>query len=198
MPMQGETIAAVRSRARGGGSAWTWVERRHRLETSEGLLYDLLRVVRWDEAELVVVREADGQVVARMPSPRVLSDRSSVYQDWEAGMSFLRKSSEADARRVFSATEEGIVFAEGLPALMEYLTAASYPDGAPRETSTVMLFCDGGVFKACLNDREAQRSLWASGPSFLDALEALEAMLSTGTGEWRQNAQWKGKGKGKK
>jgi len=73
------------------------------------------------------------------------------------------------------------------PAVVEYLTAVSYPDQSPRERSTISVFLEDGVVKACLSDRDQARTLWRSGPSVEDALMALETAVVDGTADWRRS-----------
>lgn len=75
-----------------------------------------------------------------------------------------------------------------LPTLLDYLAVDRYDSGELRTVSTLLLFTDSGTWKTCLNDRESSRSLWASGRTPEEALEALETMLETGSGEWRHSA----------
>lgn len=74
------------------------------------------------------------------------------------------------------------------PNVLEYMSASRYDDGALRQTSTMVLCVDQGALKACLNDRDRARSLWASGASLEDVLRDLEEDLSSGTGAWRSYA----------
>ena len=78
-------------------------------------------------------------------------------------------------------------FGKQYPSLWEYLTTVSWPDGTARRTSTLLLFSDAGCVKLCLNDRDAELSTWMTGRDPEEALEALEAVLEAGTGEWRAN-----------
>lgn len=86
-------------------------------------------------------------------------------------------------------------FERGLPALWEYLTLRSYDDGSPRQAATLLVFVEDGTWKACLSDREAQRSAWAAAGTFQGVLAALEASLATGTVQWRMARPQGGKGK---
>lgn len=73
-----------------------------------------------------------------------------------------------------------------LPLLVEHMTCDAYDDGTKRQRSTVTLFVEDGNVKACLNDREMERSLFRSAGEFLEALEALEKALTQGDeSEWR-------------
>lgn len=73
------------------------------------------------------------------------------------------------------------------PAVVEYLTATAYPDGSQRERSTISLFLEDGVVKACLSDRDQARTLWRSGASVEDALMAVESAVADGTADWRKS-----------
>lgn len=70
-------------------------------------------------------------------------------------------------------------------ALWEYLTCDQDEKGSERERAMLMFFVDGSVFKACLQDRATSRSLWASGGSMEQALEALEGCLRSPAPDWR-------------
>lgn len=80
------------------------------------------------------------------------------------------------------------------PAVWEYLAVSVWDDGSARETATLLLFCEDGQVKVCLNDREAQRSAWASGRTLDDALEALEGGLEEGSTSWRKSVRKRPRG----
>jgi hypothetical protein len=75
----------------------------------------------------------------------------------------------------------------GLPALLEYLGSAVYPDGAPRMRSTLLVLVEDGAVKVCLSDRDQEQSLWRSGSSLEDALAALEVTLTSEHQDWRRS-----------
>lgn len=80
--------------------------------------------------------------------------------------------------------------------LLSYWMDSKWDDGSVRETSTVSLFVEEGMFKAALNDRDLRRSAYVSGDSIEDVLLKLELGLEGDTLDWRS---WQGgKGKGKK
>lgn len=88
------------------------------------------------------------------------------------------------------------------PAVVEYLTAAAWPDGEVRETSTLLMFAEEGGLKLCLSDRAQGRTLWRSGESIESCVKALEEALKGGQADWRRSRQQRppergGKGKGK-
>ncbi len=72
--------------------------------------------------------------------------------------------------------------------------------GEFRETASLTLFCEDGMFKVCLSDRESGATLWASSASFQGALDALEATAGKDEPGWRVRKPggakgYKGKGK---
>lgn len=71
------------------------------------------------------------------------------------------------------------------PELLEHLTATKWDDGSPRQTSTLLLFVEGGRLKGCLSDRACARTLWSSGPSMESLVQSFEVMLADGSAEWR-------------
>lgn len=77
------------------------------------------------------------------------------------------------------------------PSVHDWLTMVTDDRGVKRQTSSLSVFMDDGTFKAVLNDKDAGRSLFVSGRTLWAALDALEAHLVAGTGEWRKS-QWKG------
>jgi len=81
------------------------------------------------------------------------------------------------------------VFSKRCPNLFAYLTDDMWEDGTERETSTLLIFEDGGVLKAWLNDRALHRSLWVAGATLQGLLDALnEAVVDPAAG-WRATQQ---------
>lgn len=111
--------------------------------------------------------------------------------------SFVKRAQEAREQARTTEGAQDAAFRSRFPALWEWLSVDAYDDGGARETATLLIFFDEGAFKCCLNDRDQGRSLWATGGSFDGAMQALEAFLATGEGDWRSNQSGK-KGKSKK
>ena len=86
----------------------------------------------------------------------------------------------------FTALAAGSGGAQLFPLLHEYVTAVTWADGSPRITSSLLIFFEDGIFKACINDRAAGRSGWATGKTVDQALSSLEAMLAGDRVEWRK------------
>lgn len=78
------------------------------------------------------------------------------------------------------------------PTLWEYLSSSSWPDGEVRKRSSLVVFCQDGMVKMCLGDKNIDVQLWAASPTFLGALEAMEGRLTEDRPEWR-SAKKKGK-----
>jgi hypothetical protein len=75
---------------------------------------------------------------------------------------------------------------KAFPTLHAYLADTTWETGEERETATLTLFVEEGVFKACLNDRASGRSAWVSGHAFQALLKTLEAGLATDEIVWRR------------
>lgn len=86
---------------------------------------------------------------------------------------------------------------DAVPGVREMLTETRYPDGSPRQTSTLLVFLEEGIVKCCLNDRDQAQTAWASGGSVADCLGALEAGLQRDSLQWRSSGPRKGGKRGK-
>jgi len=76
------------------------------------------------------------------------------------------------------------------PTITEYLTAVTWDDGKPRVTSTILIFMDGRALKVCLNDRDNNRSVFISDPTFTGAMDRLEQGLAENSLEWRSRQNY--------
>lgn len=82
------------------------------------------------------------------------------------------------------------------PALWEHLTATQYPDGSPRETSSIIIVADHQGWRGCLSDKDNARTMWKTAPSVEELLLVLEeGAASDDPTAWRQSAAAKFKGK---
>jgi len=111
-------------------------------------------------------------------------------------MSFLNKIAEPAAASSTPGVASGMLAT--LPAVFEYLASGLYPDGSSRERSTMTVFCEEGVVKVCLSDRDQGRTLWRSGRTLEDVLLALEVALQDSSADWRRAGNAPRKGVGKK
>lgn len=110
-------------------------------------------------------------------------------------MSFLKRKAEIQGAEKRTASADHVRWTQKHAALAEYLTAEEYPDGGKRQTSTVLIFMEGGEVKACLRDRDTDMSLWVTSGSVPDVLLALESALQSDDAQWRKNATYGGQKK---
>jgi hypothetical protein len=78
-----------------------------------------------------------------------------------------------------------MAFQRSCPALWEYLTQGKYPDGSPRQKSSLLLFPQDGAFKIMLKDPDAGRCLWAASPTITGLFTVLEGALNEPQPDWR-------------
>lgn len=79
------------------------------------------------------------------------------------------------------------------PFIVDFLSATVWEDGGERTPGTLTFFIEDGVWKACLNDRDGEASLYVTGATMMDCLASLEKRAGGGPGgDWRP---WKGKRK---
>lgn len=115
----------------------------------------------------------------------------------ERVMSFLQRQAAGDQAKRVQMSAAGREWAAKHPAVTEYLTATTYPDGGQRQTATAMVFVDQGEWKVCLRDRDTHRTLWVTAGSLAELFTTLEMTLQGGSAEWRQEKAWE-KPRGKK
>ena len=87
----------------------------------------------------------------------------------------------ADGR---AATDEG--FAQEYPVLFEMLTSQEVIEGKPRKVCTMTVVCEDGQWKTGLRERDRDVSLWVSGGTYLESLQALEKALNERPVAWRR------------
>lgn len=87
------------------------------------------------------------------------------------------------------------VFEQKYPALAEYLCLARHDDGKGRKTATLNIFCEDGLWKCFVNDRDNGRSAAFSDQSLYGLLDVVEASLKDDTASWRALPEWSKKKK---
>jgi hypothetical protein len=118
---------------------------------------------------------------------------AAVLESVEAGVYRMLKK-QAD-RKVAGAAADVKVdprAKQQFPNLWDHLTQKRWDDGSARQTSSLLLFEQDGVFKAMLRDREAALCLWVAAQGFFAVFEALEAALCDPAAEWRVDRQQEG------
>lgn len=85
------------------------------------------------------------------------------------------------------------VLLSGGDILLDHLSQGTWPDGSARERSTLTVFCEDGIVKVCLNDRDAACSLFRSGETLIECIESIgKALCGDAVCDWRG---WNGKKK---
>jgi len=70
------------------------------------------------------------------------------------------------------------------PTLSDFLTLTGW-SGKQRKSGTLLLFCEDGKWKSCVNDRDGGHYAFCSADSFWGLLDALEGSLKGGGLDWR-------------
>lgn len=76
-------------------------------------------------------------------------------------------------------------FQERYPAVFEYMVMNEWEPGQPRQTTTVLLFTEDGLAKACVHDRDEARVAFLSAGSFGELLDKLNLALREDDLDWR-------------
>lgn len=71
------------------------------------------------------------------------------------------------------------------PNLAEWLTAARYDDGQARESPTLTIWAQGGLWKVSLRDRAEKLVMWLTAEKLLEVLAIAESLCLTEDGPWR-------------
>jgi hypothetical protein len=132
-----------------------------------------------------------GRVVRQAVHPR--SCLGLISPDaWRATMEsfFKRPGAVGTNGKGASVPPADIIFHSDYPTLAAYLTAAAWPDGEVRQLSSLVIFCEDGVFKACLSDKDTGNVLWASSRVWSDLPLSLEARLTEDSPDWRKGRKY--------
>jgi len=76
-------------------------------------------------------------------------------------------------------------WSESFPMLWDYLTTSVYDGGESRLTSSLTIFVQDGVLKACVNDRDLDRSAFFTGETMEDLLISVDDSLREDDCDWR-------------
>lgn len=100
----------------------------------------------------------------------------------------FRRTVSTDHNSGTEPAAEDSAFAKQYPTLASYLTEKVWEDTKERrETSSLMIFCEDGLWKAMINDRDSKHVAFVSKTSFKGLFEALEKGLQLGTLDWRKS-----------
>jgi len=80
-------------------------------------------------------------------------------------------------------------FVKEYPSIYAYLFEGKWKDGTPRHTSTLLMFFEGPVFKAVLNDRDQNRSAFFTSSTFAGLFDSIEVALTADNVDWRNRTQ---------
>jgi len=120
---------------------------------------------------------------------------ATYIREWWEGLDPVRKSEaktslveKALASRSAVGSRGGATdstLRESAPTLHEFLTLCELSDGRTRSTSSLLVFTEGGLWKAVLNERDAELSLWATAESLQGLFLELETRLTAPAVDWR-------------
>lgn len=138
-----------------------------------------------DIVYLLYLRGYRGTVHATTHYPREWWDSLPHPTKMEKHRSYVQKAlgSSSPAGKGAAATDADLD--ASCPALHEFLTATQLPDGSARTVSTLLVFTEGGLWKACLNERDAGVNLWATAETLQALWAELEARLTAPMVDWR-------------
>lgn len=110
---------------------------------------------------------------------------------------FARRASGSGVPARPKGKEAEDVLSREHPALSEYMTLSKWEDGTERETATLLVLWEEGMWKAQVNDRAQGRAAWWSAWTLTGLLQRVEASLAADEVDWRRKREWGGGKKGK-
>jgi len=134
---------------------------------------------------VVYVRSWSGSVLCTTHFIREWWDHLMAEKKQEVHRSYVQKALGAKAPSGKGAAASDATLASSCPALHEFLTLSQLPDGTARTTSTLLVFSESGLWKACLCERDAGLNLWATAESLQGLWDELEARLTAPAVDWR-------------
>lgn len=137
----------------------------------------------WDHVECWVLPQWERVANHVIRHPSCL--RSDIEKWRRLIMKFVKKAKLVRDELASAGMPQDDQFSSDCPAIWEYLTATKHEDDSTRETTTFLLFFDGGSLKCFINDRDNERTACVSSNTMLDLLLSIEDRLATNTAEWR-------------
>jgi hypothetical protein len=77
--------------------------------------------------------------------------------------------------------------------VVSFLVQSKWEDGSSRVTGTVMLFVEGGCWKAWAHNRDSGEGAFLSALTLEGLLKSLDAGLESGQLDWREDRKSGGK-----
>lgn len=100
------------------------------------------------------------------------------------GLSRNRKPDESTTGGLPSVVQDDS-FREKFPTLVDFLCLGSWEDGSRRQTGTILVFMEDGLWKCCLNDRDGDCYCFLASESFQGLLSSANDNLDRNSCEWR-------------
>jgi len=97
----------------------------------------------------------------------------------------IMKKPGTEAKFQLNKPLEESAWSDAYHTLWDYLTTSVYDCGTIRLTSSITFFCQEGVLKCCVNDRDTERTAFFTGPTMESLLEAVEQSLASDDCDWR-------------
>ncbi len=143
-------------------------------------------VVYYDNGLLcptVYVRGGGRLYPPAVPASRFVGHSGEDQREWEMGL--ISNAIGASLPSAGGGKVADPAFEKAHPTLFAFMTVEE-EDGKKRTPSSLVLFAEGGEFKACLTEKDANLKLWRSADTFQKLLGALEKALASGQADWRR------------
>lgn len=117
--------------------------------------------------------------------PRVRGNGTSATRAYFERLEEMKREQAQTQRSKGKWTPSPDPFLHGRPAIDQHLTDAWWDDGKPREVCSLTVRVGSGTAMVSLNDSDNEQSITTNAGDVNEALDRLEAYLTTGTPSWR-------------
>jgi len=100
-----------------------------------------------------------------------------------------RKAEDARSGRIAVSPDSLGAYWAALSDLTDFLSVVAWPDGTSRQTGTLMVFMEDGLWKCWLNDRDGAQGTFVSSPTVDGLLRAADACINDPGHPWRMAKQ---------
>jgi len=143
----------------------------------------------------VYLRGGRRRYPAAVPARLFIGPGALDEREWEMGLISAALGSSASSAAGQAAADPA--WKKEYPTLHAFMTALE-EDGKERSPSSLVIFTEEGLWKACLSEKDANLQLWRTGETVAKLLGAIEKALAGGNADWRKRYAPEGKGKGRK
>ena len=133
-----------------------------------------------------------------LPADVIRSGAVPRFVTWEV-WKMLKRSQFAPPVETGGFVPSRDALSRDFPNLWDFLTQSAWEDGSRRETGSMLIFCDDGVIKTMVKDRDRGLCLWLTAPGLHTLFQVADAGVIDPSADWKKDRAYsasRGKKKG--